>query len=457
MSKTKTVYACSQCGAIFPKWLGRCAECGGWNTLVEELKAPARSGASGARRLTLAHSAKFLSEIGGDSAPMRPTGIDEFDRVLGGGLVAGSVSLLGGEPGIGKSTLVLQIAERFGLQAGPVLYATGEESLGQIKRRAQRLKVDGSAVAMLSTADLDEVLAALEQVKPSLLVLDSIQTTGAAAMESAAGTVAQVRAVASELARAAKPTETAVVLIGHVTKDGSLAGPKVLEHLVDTVLALEADSSRQYRLLRANKNRFGATDEIGLFEMTSSGMIPVPDPSHLFLSNSDTARVGSVVVSAVEGTRPFLFDLQALVAPAGFSTPQRVARGFDGRRLALLLAVAERRGGLKFGGQDVFVNMTGGLSIDEPSVDLGVILALASSLFDRPFPARTAVVGEVGLGGEIRAVGQLSRRLTEAAKLGFTEAVIPLINKEIESKASKRVRLVPVSTVDDAISWLRDC
>lgn len=456
MVKTKTVYACSQCGAIFPKWLGKCTDCGGWNTLVEELQTPAKSKPGAKNRLTLVAPPKFLAEIGGDSAPTSPTGIAEFDRVLGGGLVAGSVTLLGGEPGIGKSTLVLQIAEKYGLKSGPVLYASGEESLGQIKRRAQRLQIDGSAVALLPTSELEEVLAGIEQIKPSLLILDSIQTTGSSQMESAAGTVAQVRAVASELTRVAKPSQTAVILVGHVTKDGSLAGPKVLEHLVDTVLALEADSSRQYRLLRAGKNRFGATDEIGLFEMTSAGMLPVPDPSHLFLSETDSPRVGTAVVSAVEGTRPLLFDLQALVAPAGFSTPQRVARGMDGRRLAMLLAVAERRAGLGISGQDVFVNMTGGLSIDEPSLDLGVILALASSLFDQPFPARTLVTGEVGLGGEIRAVAQLPRRLSEAAKLGFKHAVIPLANKELEGFKTGGVRLTAVGTVSEAINWLRN-
>jgi DNA repair protein RadA/Sms len=439
---------------MFPKWLGKCPDCGGWNTLVEELRT--RTSGAQKRRSITGHGAQFLADITGDSAPMRPTGLDEFDRVMGGGLVAGSVNLLGGEPGIGKSTLVLQIAERFGLVQGPVLYATGEESVGQIKRRAARLKIDGNAVALLSTSELESVLAALEQIKPSLLVLDSIQTTASSVMESPAGTVAQVRAVATAIAHAAKPTETAVMLIGHVTKDGSLAGPKVLEHLVDTVLTLESDSSRQYRLLRATKNRFGATDEIGLFEMTSAGMIPVIDPSHLFLSSSDSPRIGSVVVSAVEGTRPLLFDLQALVAPAGFGTPQRVARGMDGRRLAMLLAVVERHGGLALSGRDVFVNMTGGLSIDEPSVDLGVILALASSHLNRPFPLGTVVVGEVGLGGEVRAVAQLPRMLNEAAKLGFSTALIPLVNKEIEVSPQESLHTVKVETVQDAITWLRD-
>lgn len=454
MAKTSTVYACSSCGATFPRWLGKCSECGGWNTLTEELRAPAKATKN---RLTLAVRPQFLAEITGDSAPMRPTGIAEFDRVMGGGLVAGSVSLIGGEPGIGKSTLVLQVAESFGKSAGPVLYATGEESPGQIKRRAARLKVDGTAVALISTSELETVQQAMEQVKPRLLVLDSIQTTASSQMESPAGTVSQVRAVAAALAQAAKPTDTAVLLIGHVTKDGGLAGPKVLEHLVDTVLTLESDSSRQYRLLRATKNRFGSTDEIGLFEMTSLGMLPVGDPSQLFLSSTDAPRVGTAVVSAVEGTRPLLFDLQALVAPAGYATAQRVARGMDNRRLAMLLAVAERRGGLVLSGHDVFVNMTGGLSLDEPALDLGVVLALASSLFDTPFPAATLAVGEVGLGGEVRAVSQLPRRLAEAAKLGFRQAVIPMSNKEMDGLKQKNLKLVPVADVPQAIQWLRNC
>jgi DNA repair protein RadA/Sms len=269
--------------------------------------------------------------------------------------------------------------------------------------------------------------------------------------------VAQVRAVAQALAAEAKPTHTAVILIGHVTKDGTLAGPKVLEHLVDAVLTLESDSSRQYRLLRTTKNRFGSTDEVGLFEMTSAGMVTVADPSHLFLTDEQAASVGSVVVSAVEGTRPLLFDLQALVAPSGYSTPQRVARGFDSRRLAMLLAVVERKAGLQLSGRDIFVNVTGGLTIDEPALDLGVILALASSHLDRAVTARTLVVGEVGLGGEVRAVSQLARRLAEAAKLGFRTAVIPLSNKELSEQASDSLRLVPVTSVSDTLAWLDAC
>jgi DNA repair protein RadA/Sms len=395
-----------------------------------------------------------LAEIAGDSAPMQPSGVAEFDRVTGGGLVAGSVTLLGGEPGIGKSTLVLQVAERFGRIQGPVLYVSGEESAGQIKRRADRLAIVGNTVALLPASDLDEIQAAIDQTKPALLILDSIQTTSCSLMESPAGTVGQVRAVASELARNAKTSRMAVLLIGHVTKEGSLAGPKVLEHLVDTVLNLESDTSRHYRLLRATKNRFGAIDEIGLFEMSSRGMLPVADPSHLFLSGESQPQVGSVVVSAVEGTRPLLFDLQGLVAPAGFGTPQRVARGFDNRRLAMLLAVIERKGGLRLSGHDVFVNVTGGLTIDEPALDLGVILALASSHLDRALPGRTLVVGEIGLGGEVRAVSQLPRRLSEAAKLGFCSAVLPEANRELGDAAQPPLRIIPIASVTDAIEWL---
>jgi DNA repair protein RadA/Sms len=454
MAKTATIYACSQCGATFPKWLGKCSECGGWDTLTEQVRT---SGKAPKKRLSLSRAPEFLAEISGDSAPMQPTGLPEFDRVTGGGLVTGSINLLGGEPGIGKSTLVLQVAESFGDRSGPVLYASGEESAGQIKRRADRLGLSGKSVALLATTELEEIQAAAQQIQPALLIVDSVQTTATSQLESTAGTVAQVRAVAQALSAAAKPTRTAVMLIGHVTKDGTLAGPKVLEHLVDAVLTLESDSSRQYRLLRTTKNRFGATDEVGLFEMTSAGMVTVADPSHLFLTDEQAANVGSVVVSAVEGTRPLLFDLQALVAPTGFSTPQRVARGFDSRRLAMLLAVVERKAGLQLSGRDIFVNVTGGLTIDEPALDLGVILALASSHLDRAVPARTLVVGEVGLGGEVRAVSQLARRLAEAAKLGFRTAVIPLANKELIEHSPNSLRLIPVKSVSDTLAWLDAC
>lgn len=387
---------------------------------------------------------------------MQATGLPEFDRVLGGGLVAGSILLLGGEPGIGKSTLVLQAADSFGKLRGPVLYASGEESSGQIKKRAERLGIRGDTVAVLPTSSLEEILSALETMKPALLIVDSVQTTVTGILESPAGTVGQVRMVASALASAAKPTDTVVLLVGHVTKDGTLAGPKVLEHLVDAVLYLEADSSKQYRILRSGKNRFGSTDEIGLFEMTGRGMVPVADPSHLFLSEDREARVGCAVVSAVEGSRPLLFDLQGLVAPAGFGTPQRVARGLDGKRLAMLLAVAERKGGLSFSGQDVFLNITGGLSVEEPAVDLGALLALASSLLNVPVPARTLIAGEVGLSGEIRAVSQLPRRLGEAAKLGFKAALVPDANRDATSGGRGSLRLIPVGSVSDALTWLRN-
>jgi len=452
MARTRTLYACSQCGATFPRWLGKCSECGGWNTMSEEIRsAKPRE----AKRLSIARPPELLAEIGTDSAPMQPVGIGEFDRVTGGGLVAGSVILLSGEPGIGKSTLVLQVAEQIASRVGPVLYASGEESTGQIKRRAERVGVLGKGVALLATTELEDVIATTEQTRPALLIVDSVQTTASSQLDSAAGTVSQVRAVAQTLAATVKPTNTVALLIGHVTKDGSLAGPKVLEHLVDAVLALESDSSRQYRLLRATKNRFGSTDEIGLFEMTSQGMLPVADPSHLFLSGDEDGRVGSVVVSAVEGSRPLLFDLQALVAPSGYSTPQRVARGLDGRRLAMLLAVAERRGGLQLGGHDVFVNVTGGLSVDEPAIDLGVMLALASSHLDVPVPGRTMVTGEIGLGGEIRPVSQLSRRLSEAAKLGFRSAIVPGTDRGPAERAPDGLKLIPVNKVEDAIDWLR--
>lgn len=451
MAKIHSIYACSACGSTHPKWLGKCPECGEWDTLTEESRPQSRKASV---RLSLKRRPEYLSDIDSRIARTRPTGIPEFDRAIGGGLVAGSISILGGEPGIGKSTLILQVADRFGSNSGPVVYATGEESLGQIKRRAERLGVEGSNVALISSTNLEEIQAAVTDIKPALLIVDSVQTTASSHLESPAGSVAQIRAVAQVLSATAKPSETAVMLIGHVTKDGNLAGPKVLEHLVDAVLTLESDSSRQYRLLRATKNRFGATDEVGLFEMTSAGMVAVDDPSHLFLTEDDNSKVGSVVVSTVEGSRPLLFDLQALVAPPGFSTPQRVARGFDGRRLAMLLAVAERKGGLKLSDRDVFINVTGGLTIDEPALDLGIIMALSSSFHDRIVPTRTIVVGEVGLGGEVRAVSRLSKRLGEAARLGFKNAVIPMANKELQTEGGQGLRITRVASVTDAIRWL---
>lgn len=453
MARLQTLFACTQCGASSPKWLGRCPDCGAWNSFNEE---PVVSKAKGRQKVTLTRAPEFLAEIGGSGATLQPVGLAEFDRVTGGGFVAGSVLLLGGEPGIGKSTLVLQAADSFGRLRGPVLYASGEESAGQIKRRAERLGIRGDTIAILPTSNLDEIQSACESLKPALLIVDSIQTTVSSQLESPAGTVGQVRMVAQALAQTAKPTDTAVLLVGHVTKDGSLAGPKVLEHLVDAVLYLESDSSKQYRILRATKNRFGSTDEIGLFEMTGAGMIPVKDPSHLFLSDLREARVGCVVVSAVEGSRPLLFDLQGLVAPAGFGTPQRVARGLDHKRLAMLLAVAERKGGLSFSGQDVFLNITGGLSVEEPSVDLGALMALASSLLNVPVPARTMISGEVGLSGEIRAVSQLPRRLGEAAKLGFKTALIPEANRDASAARAQSLRTVAVASVSDALAWLND-
>lgn len=453
MARLQTLFACTQCGATSPKWLGKCPDCGEWNSFQEAL-APSK--AKTAQRVTLSRPPEFLAEIKGSGAQVLPAGLPEFDRVLGGGFVAGSILLLGGEPGIGKSTLVLQAADAFGKLRGPVLYASGEESAPQLKKRAERLGIRGDTVAVLPTSSLEEMLSALETMKPALLIVDSVQTTVTSMIESPAGTVGQVRMVAGALAAAAKPNDTAVLLVGHVTKDGTLAGPKVLEHLVDAVLYLESDSSKQYRILRSGKNRFGSTDEIGLFEMTGNGMVPVKDPSHLFLTDEREARVGCAVVSAVEGSRPLLFDLQGLVAQAGFGTPQRVPRGFDNKRLAMLLAVAERKGGLSFSGQDVFLNITGGLQVEEPAIDLGALLALASSLLNVPIPARTMISGEVGLAGEIRAVSQLPRRLGEAAKLGFKTAVVPEANRDAGSAKDSSLRLVQVAHVTEALAWLKD-
>ncbi len=420
MARHKTIHRCTECGTAAPKWAGRCASCGGWNTLVEEVECPAPLTAVGPPATPVP-----IASVDLHRARPRPTGVPEVDRVLGGGLVPGSVTLLGGEPGIGKSTLLTTVAGQWAAAGQRVLYVSAEESAHQVRVRAGRLGALPDDLWVLSETVLPHLLAALDTVGPELVVVDSIQTVHDPALGSGPGTVVQVRECAHRLVREAKARSITVVLVGHVTKDGTLAGPRVLEHVVDTVLAFEGDRHHALRLLRAVKHRFGPTSELGVFEMTATGLVGVPDPSGLFLADRRPGVPGSVVVPTLEGQRPLLVEVQALVAPSTLAQPRRSAQGVDGGRLSMLLAVLERRAGLVVGQADVFVSAVGGVRLVEPGTDLGLALAVASAVTGRPSPPGLVAVGEVGLGGELRQVPHTSRRLSEAARLGFTRALVP--------------------------------
>ncbi|HXL51499.1 MAG TPA: DNA repair protein RadA [Gemmatimonadales bacterium] len=419
MPKGGSVFRCADCGADQPKWGGRCESCGAWNTLVEEPLG--RTGGRVDRRSSIPSGSPpvRLSAVGAAGFERWQTGLREFDFVLGGGIVPGSVVLVGGEPGIGKSTLLLQCAARLEQAGVPTLYVSGEESPDQIRLRAGRLTVDAGAVHVLGETRLEAITHHAHALGARVVFVDSIQTTYTDELEGAPGNVGQVRECAARLMRFAKEAGPAVLLVGHVTKGGGIAGPKTLEHIVDTVLYFEGESTLDHRILRAVKNRFGSVDEIGVFEMTGAGLEPVADPAAAFLAGRTTGVSGSAVTALMEGTRALLVEIQALAAKSGFGTPQRVATGLDHRRLAVLLAVLERRGGLPFGERDVFVNVTGGVRLVEPSTDLAVVAALVSSVHDRPLPADSVFLGEVGLGGEIRPVAAVERRLSEAARQGF--------------------------------------
>jgi DNA repair protein RadA/Sms len=417
----KTIHICTACGAEHAKWAGQCGTCGAWNTLVEA-EAPRANPVRGVVSGTSAPAA--LGTVSATATPRIKTGMPEFDFVLGGGIVPGSLVLVGGEPGIGKSTLLLQAAAMLQRNGASVLYVSGEESPLQVKLRAERLTEDAKDVRIFGETMLERILAAAEHDRPGILVIDSIQTVATDGVEGAPGNVGQVRECAARLMRYAKATGIAVLIVGHVTKDGGIAGPKTLEHMVDTVLYFEGEGRGDQRVLRATKNRFGSVDEIAVFRMTASGLSPVENPSALFLGDRSAQASGSAVTALIEGTRPLLVEVQALASKAGFGTPQRVTTGFDGRRLALLLAVLDKRAGLSFAQIDVFANVVGGLRMVEPAGDLAIAAALASSVYDRPLPAQAVFIGEVGLGGEIRPVGQLDRRLAEAEQLGFEVAFV---------------------------------
>jgi DNA repair protein RadA/Sms len=451
-SRAKTVYACAECGQSSPKWLGQCPGCRRWNTLQEEVAAPEPKGP--ARGWGAASTAKPvpLRDVEAGEEERQRTGIAELDRVLGGGVVPGSLVLLGGDPGIGKSTLLLAALDRLARVRPdrPFLYVSGEESTRQVKLRADRLGAGAENLRLLAETDADRVLQAAHALAPAAVAIDSIQTQYLPELQSAPGTVTQIREVTARLMAYAKTSETPVFLVGHVTKDGSIAGPRVLEHMVDTVLYFEGGGAHPYRVLRAHKNRFGSASEIGVFEMKAGGLAEVPNPSALFLAERPLDAPGSAVAAVLNGTRTVLVEIQALVAPTGFGTPRRTALGIDGNRVALLAAVLEKKIGLEILGCDLFVNVAGGLSVDDPAADLATVAALASSFRERALPARTLVLGEVGLAGEVRAVSQPEIRLAEAARLGFERVLLPTANAR-HAEIPPGIAVDGVGTVAEAL------
>lgn len=454
MKAPKTWFVCQTCGAQHQKWVGRCTDCGAWNSIVEERAAAAEAGSPARYALAATETtARRLSEVDATVAQRIASGLSEFDRVLGGGIVPGSLVLLGGEPGIGKSTLLLQAAASFAATVGPVLYCSGEESDHQIKSRADRLGVGDVPVLLFAETCMERVLDEVARLHPAMLVVDSIQTVFSTKLQSAPGSIAQVREATTQLLFASKGQNLPTFLIGHVTKEGSLAGPKTLEHMVDTVLYFEGERHHAHRIVRAIKNRFGPVSELGVFEMTGTGLRGVPNPSRLFLAERPVNVPGSIVLASIEGTRPLLVELQALVASTTFANPRRVTSGLDTTRLALLLAVLEKRAGLNFAGDDVFVNAAGGVSLDEPAADLAIVAAVVSSLRNRPIREGTVTCGEVGLAGEVRTVPQAALRVREAAQLGFTRCVMPAGNLASED-VPPTVEYVPVKGVAEALEEL---
>ena len=453
MAKTKTAYVCTECGGQSSKWQGQCPNCGVWNTLVETIAA---TPSSRFQALAGAPSAvRTLASVETRDNARTPTGIEEFDRVLGGGLVSGGVVLLGGDPGIGKSTLLLQAMAALGSSGklGRALYVTGEESVEQVALRAQRLGLVNATVELLAEVQLQAIVGAIRTLQPGVVVIDSIQTVYTEALESAPGSVAQVRECAAQLTRLAKQNAITIILVGHVTKEGAIAGPRVLEHIVDTVLYFEGDTHSSFRLVRAIKNRFGAANELGVFAMTERGLKGVANPSALFLSQHAEPVAGSCVLATIEGSRPLLVEVQALVDPVQGGLARRLAVGLDPQRLALLLAVLHRHGGVETGLFDVFVNAVGGVRIGEPAADLAVLMAIYSSFKNKPLGAKSLVFGEVGLAGEIRPVQRGQERLREAAKLGFTRALIPAANKP--RQAIEGIAIVAVDRIDQALQHLK--
>lgn len=451
MAKTKTSFFCQNCGSQSPKWLGKCPSCGEWNTYVEEVihkeetgRGSWKQGLGGEKR---AASPKKLQEIDFEQQPRTVTKDMELDRVIGGGIVPGSLVLIGGEPGIGKSTLMLQIA--LTLSKLKVLYVSGEESEAQIKMRAERMSVTSENCYVLSETNTQNIFEQINLLKPDILIIDSIQTLNSKHVESVAGSVSQVRECTAELMRFAKETGTPVFLIGHITKDGSIAGPKVLEHMVDTVLQFEGDRHLSYRILRTSKNRFGSTNELGIYEMRADGLRPVANPSEILLTQREELLNGVAIGAMMEGNRPLLIEIQSLVSPATYGTPQRSSTGYDAKRLNMLLAVLEKRGGMRLGQQDVFLNVAGGLRVDDPALDLAVCASLISSYEDTPVPDDLCFAGEVGLGGEIRAVHRVENRIAEAEKLGFKRILVSKYAVKGLDVDKFKIRIIPVTKLEE--------
>lgn len=449
MGKLRTAFVCQQCGMTANKWLGRCPDCDSWNSFVEELAEKAETD-DAASRLSTAGKPLPYDEVTTEGAFRTTSGLEEFDRVLGGGIVQGSLVLLGGDPGIGKSTLLLQVAAERAREGATVVYVSGEESERQIKLRGERLAIRPKGLLLYSETQLDRILPELRRLAPSLVVLDSVQTVQSSRFSSAPGSITQVREVAAELLFYAKSSATPVFLIGHVNKEGNIAGPKALEHMVDTVLYFEGERHLSHRVVRAVKNRYGAAGEVGVFEMTGEGLAPVANPSGLFLSERPRNAPGSVVVCSLEGTRPLLLEIQALVSTSSFGYPRRVALGFDANRLSLLLAVLEKRAQLALSGEDVYVNVAGGLTVSEPVADLGVVGAVASSFRGQPIDSRTVLLGEVGLAGEVRPASQLPLRIKEISRLGFRRALVPASNPPVLD-APPDLDIVGLKSVDELL------
>lgn len=447
MAKLRTKYICSECGYETIKWLGKCPTCDNWNTFTEELVEDKKREVK--KYITNTETFK-LSYNSNEKEVRLKTNIEEFDRVLGGGLISGSVILLGGDPGIGKSTLVLQAASKINAS---VLYVTGEESLNQISGRAKRLKVNPDSISVLPETNLDYILSAIEKEDPKFVIIDSIQTIYKPDLQNAAGTITQIRESTSELMKLAKSKGCSIIVVGHVTKDGMIAGPKVLEHIVDTVLQFEGEKNHSYRILRSQKNRFGSTNEIGIFDMNESGLEEVKNPSEIFLSSRETEVTGSVITCSIEGSRPILLEVQALVTPSAYGNPQRVTTGFDIRRLSILLAVLEKRAGFRLSNQNVFLNIAGGIKIDEPAIDLAVCAAVASNFKDKFADSKAVVLGEVGLGGEVRSISNIEKRIQEAEKLGFEKIIVPTSSlKSIKSK--NKIKIIGSSDISSALNHI---
>jgi DNA repair protein RadA/Sms len=451
MAKTKTVFVCQNCGAESPKWIGRCPSCKEWNTYNEEIIATASSREKGFVSTRERSKPELLDNISSDEISRQKTGIGELDRILGGGMVAGSLILLGGEPGVGKSTLALQLA--LALKDRIILYVSGEESHEQISLRAKRLKDSNPKCYIYSETELENILVQAENLQPGLIVVDSIQTISTGILESSAGSVSQVRECAAQLLKYSKISGVPVFLIGHITKDGTLAGPKVLEHIVDVVLYFEGDNNYIYRLLRSVKNRFGSTSEIGIFEMMENGLKEVANPSEMFINQHDETLSGVTIAATVDGVRPFLIETQALVSSAVYGTPQRSSTGFDTRRLNMLLAVLEKRAGFRLGAKDVFLNIAGGIKVNDPAIDLAVISSVLSSNLDIPVGKDICFSGEVGLSGEIRPVARIEHRVREASKMGFRKMYVSRFNRNIAAKETG-IEIIPVGKIEELVRSL---